>query len=320
MSGSRRTARAESRPAPRKRGVFRSPDGGLRGGWLLAASLLCYALVAVGLRLALSAGFGALFRAWGVDAATAHRAPAWAQWIYRWHGSFVTALTALALIALGLGLLRLWRRCSGGIQAATWRRGRRRYGVLFALLGIGIAILALLLGLIPDSIRPEWPLTAPRFTPALLALCAVALLSTLAEELFTKRVLFDGIRPRWGVGWAAAVACAAHFIVGSGWAGSAVSAVNVLLMALLACAVYARFGLWASVGLRFGWSAATVLLMGYGGGEASVYRFYGVSEALLTGGDAGPVCGLWATLILLGALLWLERERIGALIRRKQKR
>lgn len=322
MSRSRRTAREESRPAPSERGIFRSPDGGLRGGWLLAASLLCYALVAVGLRLALSAGFNALFRAWGVDAATAHRAPAWAQWIYRWHGSVVTALTACVLVALSFALRRLWQmgKRDGNLHGAARQPEGLRYGVLFALLGLALALMALLLGLIPDSIRPEWPLTAPRFTPALIALCAVALLSTLAEELFTKRVLYDGVRPRWGVGWAVAIACTAHFLVGSGWAGNAVGAVNALLMALLACAVYARYGLWASVGLRFGWSVATVLLFGYGGGEASVYRFYGVSEALLTGGDAGPVYGLWATLLTACVLLWLERARIMPLIQRKHTR
>ncbi len=319
MSRSRRAAREACRPAPRERGIFRSPDGGLRGGWLLAVSLLCYALVAVGLRLALSAGFNALFRAWGVDAATAHRAPAWAQWIYRWHGSVVAALTACVLIAL-CALLREIGFGGNVFPANPDKRGALRALMRAALLGLALALAALLLGLIPDSVRPEWPLTAPRFTPALIALCAVALLSTLAEELFTKRVLYDGIQPRWGVGWAVATACAAHFIVGSGWAGSAVGAVNALLMALLACSVYARFGLWASVGLRFGWSVATVLLMGYGGGEASVYRFYGVSEALLTGGDAGPVYGLWATLLMACALLWLERARIIPFIRRKRAR
>ena len=388
MRTSRRAARDTIESAPRRRGIFRSPDGGLRGGWLLAVSLLCYVFVALGLRLALAAGFGRLFLAWGVDASTASLAPAWARWVYRWHGTVASALTALALVALSLGLRRLWqgpsskrkealseypkgsdsrRRdaingvrgrqlcrpygsnhgqdglglsgsslCAARSPKAFPLRGRCRGAAVtdevsqaspasracfhFALLGLALALFPLLLGLIPDSIRPEWPLTAPRFTLALIPLCAVLLLSTLAEELFTKAVLYDGAKARWGIGWAVAIAYAAFFLVQSGWAASAVGAVNGLLMALLACAAYERFGLWASVGLRFGQSVATVFLFGFGGKEASVYRFYGVSEVLLTGGDAGPVYGLWTTLLLAGALLalgWRQLKKLMGKTKRK---
>ena len=62
------------------------------------------------------------------------------------------------------------------------------------------------------------------------------------------------------------------------------------------------------MGLRWGWSFATVFLLGFGGGEASLLRFYGVSETLLTGGDAGPVYGLYLTIILALALVWLYRK------------
>ena len=52
------------------------------------------------------------------------------------------------------------------------------------------------------------------------------------------------------------------------------------------------------MGFRWGWSFATVFLLGQGGGTHAVYRLLGVSEVLLTGGDAGFVYGLWLTLLL----------------------
>lgn len=311
MSRKRGAARGPENPAPRVKSLFRSPTGGLRGGWLLAVSLLCCALVAVGLRRALLALFAALFRAWGVNADTAHLAPTWARLLFRWHGGIASALVASGLIALSAGLRKLWAVDQDTKKAFLTKEGKdKKAGTFarFALLGLSLPVVATLPALLFDSVRPQWPLTAPRFTLALIPLLAVNLLSALAAEMFVWRVLYDGLKPRWGAKWAAAIAVAAYFVMASGWAGNAVGAVNVALMGLMGCAVYARRGLWASVGLRFGWSAAATLLLGFGGGEAAVYRFYGVSEALLTGGDAGPACGLTATLLLVAALAWLGRR------------
>lgn len=177
-----------------------------------------------------------------------------------------------------------------------------------AATGLGLAGLVLLMGLIPDSLRMER--AAPNFTPALPVLCAVSFLVALAEEAFTKRVLYDGLAPQWGRPWAAVVAVIAFFLMNGSLTGFNLSALNVLLLGALCCAVYARFGLWAAVGLRWAWSVATVFLMGFGGGEASLLRFYSVSEAWLTGGDSGPIYGLWATLAFALALAWVERERL----------
>lgn len=286
-------------------------------GWLLAASLLCYALAAVGLRLALGAGFSALFAAWGVDASTVARAPGWARLVYRWHGSAITLLAALAGIALSRWLRGLWRMDAGGendspsgcIKADTLclgSKGLSRFAA-YALYGLAAATAILLIDLLPDSLRAEW--AAPRLAWALLPLCAVAFASTLAEEMFTKRVLYDGVERRWGRLWATVVSVAAFFVIARGYAGNILSAVNVVLLGWIGCLVYRRSGLWAATGLHFGWSAATVFLFGYGGGEASVWRFYGVSENLLTGGDAGFVCGLYLTAALIAAIVWLVRRR-----------
>ena len=309
MSKSRRAAGERVQTPPREKLKWYRQTG-----WLLAVSLVCYALVALGLRLALGAGFGALFRAWGVDAATALRAPGWARLVYRWHGSFITLIVAAATIALSKRLRGLWRgtadhpagdgtHCTGEPVKEKSRPRASAHGGLYVLIGIAAALLILAVSLLPDSIRAEW--AAPRLTWALPVLIAVTFVSTLAEELFTKRVLYDGVGKRWGSLWATAISAAAFFLIAGGLTGSAVSAVNVALMGVLTCLVYRRSGLWASVGLRFGWSAATVFLLGFGGGEASVWRFYGVSESLLTGGDAGFVYGLYMTALLAGGIAWL---------------
>ena len=264
----------------------------MRTGWLLAVSLSGYALVALATRLGLMRAFAALFEAWGVDGSSIRRAPAWAQAVYVWHGSVATlAFAALALL-LARWLRKLWR-LEGSLLPMPM--GGLGYG---SLAGVLAPLLLAAMCLLPDSMRLEWPLTAPRLTWTLPAMAVISLLSAIAEEAFTKRVLYDGLRERWKGLWATAVVCAVFWLTGGGLAGGAVSAINVLLLGLVCCQLYVRFGFWTSVGFRWGWSLSSVFLLGFGGGDAAVYRLYGVSEALLTGGDAGPMHGLWTTALL----------------------
>lgn len=251
----------------------------------------------------MNAAFAALFRAWGIDAENAARAPWWAAAVFRWHGSAVTVIVCAALLALSAGLRRLWL----GQRARATLEGRALARA--AIAGLCVALVIAALCLLPDSMRLEWPPGAPNVTWALPTLCAVSLLAALAEEAFLKRVLFDGLRARWGAIWATAIVCALFFVSNGGYAGNVACAVNVLLLGAICCAMYARWGLWAAAGFRWGWSVGTMFVMGFGGGEAAVYRLYGVSEAWLTGGDAGPVYGLWATLLLAGMLAWLMRKK-----------
>ncbi len=305
MSRSKRAAGGDTAPVSRE-----SVKWYRQTGWLLAVSLVCCTIVTVGVRLALGAAFTGLFRAWGVDAATVTRAPTWAQLVYRWHGSAVTLASAIALIGLSMWLRGLWTG-SGALPLSRSEEENRRSTTgqcaLFALIGLAAAALVLAVSILPDSIRAER--AAPRLTWTLPVMLVVAFISTLAEELFTKRVLYDGIASRWGTLWATLVSAAGFFLMAGGYAGNVLSAVNVALLGSLCCLVYARNGLWASVGLRFGWTAATVFLMGFGGGEASVWRFYGVSEGLLTGGDAGPVYGLYMTILLIVGIVRLAWKK-----------
>lgn len=277
----------------------------MRTGWLLAVSLSGYALVVLATRFGLMRAFAALFEAWGVDGSGIRRAPAWAQAVYVWHGSLaILAFAALALL-LARWLRKLWRLEGPLIPMPVGGLG---YG---SLAGVFATLLLSALCLIPDSMRLEWPLTAPRLTWTLPAMAVVSLFSTIAEEAFTKRVLYDGLRGRWNGLWATAAICAVFWLADGGLAGGIVSAINVLLLGLTCCLLYARFGYWTTVGFRWGWSLGTVFLLGFGGGDAAVYRLYGVSEALLTGGDAGPMHGLWTTALLavVNAVLCLKTQK-----------
>ena len=304
MSRSKHATQGQASPAPtgdRKTQI----DGksGIQTGWLVAVSLFGYALIALATRFGLVRAFAALFEAWGIDGTSVQRAPVWAQALYRWHGSLGTVAFAALSLALSRRLRGMWRLEGPLIPAPTaglW--GASLSGVLMAVI---IAALCLL----PDSMRLEWPLTAPRFTAALPVLCAVSLLSTLGEEAFLKRVLFDGLRENWNGIWAAAVVCAVFWLTGGGLAGGVVAYVNVLLLGLACCLLYTRYGFWTSVGFRWGWGIANVFLLGFGGGNAAIYRMYGVSEVLLTGADAGPMHGLWATVMLAGVIVGLTWKR-----------
>ena len=270
----------------------------------MAVSLFGYVMIALATRFGLMRAFAALFEAWGIDGASAGRAPVWAQALYRWHGSLATIAFAALSLALAKRLRGLWRlegplipKASAGLWGAS-------------LSGVLMTVVIAALCLLPDSMRLEWPLTAPRLTAALPVLCAVSLLSILGEEAFLKRVLFDGLRENWNGIWATAVVCAVFWLTGGGLAGGVVASVNVLLLGLDCCLLYARYGFWTSVGFRWGWGLANMFLLGFGGGDAAIYRLYGVSEALLTGADAGPMHGLWATVMLAGViagLTWKQR-------------
>ena len=306
MSRSKREAQVQTDSAPRK-GVrlWSTGHGSIRTGWLLAASLFSYALVALATRYGLIRAFAALFDVWRIDPSNVHRAPAWARAVYVWHGSLATLACAALTLLLAGRLRKLWGlegALTGAPSAGLWRGSST---------GVLAAIVVVVLCLLPDSMRLEWPLTAPRFTGALPVLLTVSLLSALGEAAFLKRVLFDGLRGRWNGIWATAVVCMAFWLTGGGPAGGVVAAVNVLLLGLVCCLLYIRYGFWTSVGFRWGWGLANVFLLGFGGGDAAVYRLYGVSEALLTGGDAGPMHGLWTTMALIGVVLGLTFKRKG---------
>lgn len=307
MSRSKGAGRAEEAQErrglrDRLRSLFRNPEGKVRAGWLIGLAALCYGLANLALRAALTAGFAALFRAWGIDVSNAHRAPGWARTIYAWHGSVVTAGCALALIGTALLLRRRFRPEDAA-------RPSPRRGLRLALIGFLAATLSGVLFLLTDSLRADWPLTEPRITLGLFALLAIHLMSILAEELLGRGVIYALLRERWGILWAT-LASALLFTLATGLGSGLVGILNAALLGALCCRLYDRYGLWAGAGLRWGWSATNLLLLGFGGGESAAYHLYAVSEAGLTGGDAGLSCGLWMTLLLGVALFALSRDAL----------
>ena len=302
MSKSKRTARAEGPSTTDGAKVRLARSGWLNTLGLLAVSLAALAAVTVALRLGLNALLDRLFAAWNLRADTVARAPGWAQALYGWRGALVTLAVGAALLSLCRPLRALWGLRPGG------RRGTMKMGGFGLLTGVGIALLIALLSLLPDSARLSWPLSAPRLNGALPALCLISLVGVLAEEAFARGVLQDGLKNRLGGHWASAVACAAFFVMRGGWSGGWVYGVNVLLTGLVCCLLYARYGLTAAVGFRWGLEAFAAYIMGFGGGSAAVYQLYGVSETLLTGGDSGPLYGLWLALAMLALVVMLHRK------------
>lgn len=294
---------ARQSAARRWKTVFFGPDKRLRTGWWLAICVAVYIVLSLIVRLGLGALYAALFETWGINAANVHRAPGWARLIYVWHGSSITVAVSAAVIGASAGLRRLWMR----ERAALLRPGR--YCGYATGMGMACAILSAALFLLLDSMRLEWPLSAPNLSAAMPALWIIALFGAFAEEAFNKGVVFDGVCRKWGTVGATVCACLLFFMTNGGYAGNVLCAVNVLLMGWVCCALYTRHGLWASVGFRWGWSLGSVFLLGFGNVSESVYRLYYVSDVWLTGGAAGPIYGSWMTFLLVALLLWLNWKR-----------
>lgn len=255
-----------------------------RSALRLTAGALVFLVAALLVPLALGATFQALFRAWNIHADNVARAPLWAQWVYAWHGSFITLVSGGLLAAGCLWLFHI-RIAPPNAQDGLW-----------GLVGLGIPLLMIILFTLTDSLRPEGP---PYFSPGLIPLGGLMLVSLLGEELLTKGVVYDTVLARWGRTAATLAATLAFFLIGGGLGGTVISGVNVALTGLLCGWLYSHGGIWAPVLFRWGWGFATVFLLGQGGGGYAVRRFYGVSETLLTGGDAGFACGLMWTCILI---------------------
>ena len=273
-------------PAPQ--GFFR------RAGGRLTLALAGYGLIAGGVPLALGAAFRALFQMWNLNPDTVSRAPAWARALYTWHGSLITLMASLLTLCL----------------CAALRRERPARPRLHSLLvsqlgGMSVALGLAALFLMADSLRPDWPLSRPHITGALVALWLLTGIGVAAEEWYNRHVIYEIIRERWGVLPAVTGSVIVYFLFTGGLAGNVVSGVNVALMGLACVLMYRRCGLWVPVGFRWGWSFSSLFLLGQGGGGHAVYRLYGVSEGLLTGGDAGFVYGLGLTAALAGLVLWL---------------
>ena len=287
-------------------------EGGVRAAWKLLLAYAAYLLWAWLATYALSWGFGALFDGWNLSAATIAQAPAWAQGLFANYGRLISVISSLGVAALSQGLLRL---LAGGRMYPL----RPRDLAIGALWGLVPVLAGAALFLAVDSMRPYGRTLS--FTPDVLWMLAVYLAAALAEERFarglTMREATLHARPVWGYVASALMLLA---ITGS-YALPPLGIVNMLLTAVLCAHLSATGHAGASVGLRCAWSWSSNALAAFPGGNAAsqpVFRLYDVSENWLTGGANGLICGAWMTLILLALALWLFRQPLRALLRRKK--
>ena len=287
-------------------------EGGARAVWKLLFAYAAYLLWAWLITFLLSWGFGALFAAWGLSAATAARAPSWAQWLFANYGRFISLVSSAGTVALAHGLLRL---LAGGKMEKLRLRGL----AVGALWGLVPALAGAALFLLMDSMRLYE--RAFSLTSDLLWMLAVYFAASLAEERFarglTMRVSTLHARPFWAYFASAAMLLA---VTGS-YALPPLGVFNMLLTAILCARLSATGRAGASVGLRCAWSWASNALIAFPGGSAAprpVLQLYEVSEHWLTGGERGLICGAWMTFALLALTLWIFRQPLRALLRRKE--
>ena len=284
------------------RRVAMCSKGGVRAPWKLIAACAAYLAWAWAAAYLLSAGFAALFSAWNLSGATYAQAPAWARWLYENYGRIISLITSAGTVALSYLLLRLFAR------ARFERLCARDFGV-GALVGAAMVGLGAGAFLLLDAMRLY---ERGFFLHAdMLWMLPVYLAAALAEERFartlTMRVATLRARPVWGYVSTALVFTA---ITGS-YSLGALGLVNMLLTCA-ACARWSATGRGAaSVGMRFAWSYAANALIAFPGGETGAQagaRLYDVSDAWLTGGAKGLICGAWMTLALVCVCLVLYRE------------
>ena len=277
-------------------------EGGVRALWKLVFAYGLYILWAWAATYLLSLGFGALFAAWNVNAATVARAPGWAQGLFANYGRLISMISSAGAIALSWALARL-------LAGRRFERLRARDFALGALWGLLAVLAGAGLFLAVDSMRPY--ARELSFHTDLLWMLAVYYLAALAEERFarglTMRVATLHAHPAWGY-----AASALMFLAVTGaYALRPLGIVNMLLTALICARLSAMGKAGAAVGLRFAWSWASSAFIAFPGaatGAQAALRLYAVSENWLTGGDGGLICGAWMTLVLLALAAWLLRK------------
>lgn len=269
----------------RIRRIFVNEQGQLRIGWRLTVGAAAGFGTLFGVELFLGFVFGRLFEAWALTNDNLIYAPFFAQQIVFWHADFTYMIACAASILVGILLAKRWT------QPAANDAGMISFG---ALAGIGCGALLTAVSLAFDSMRLEWPLGEASFSPSLISGIVVLLLGCLCDEVLGKRLIFDPLRQRFGR--------LAGYVAMGIWVVFAnptpLGMLNSVLLGLLGCVIYERGGIFASAALQAGWMIWTNLVFAWpNSGSACLYRMYTVSDAWLTGGNAGAEGGLGCTIV-----------------------
>ncbi len=308
-----REARAEKRlpAAAALRRAFVGGDGCLCAPWLLAIGYAAYVLWAWGISYGLSAAFSALFEVWGVNAMNLHLAPAWARFVVNHYGSAISFVSSAGVIAIVALLLRFLLREKGKTRFSA-----RDFGLGSAAGAVVVAVSAGLFLLI-DSMR----LAAPAaFGADIIVFLPVYIAAACAEEAFCRAFVLKAIvREGNGNRAVSLIACIVSAVILALTTGAfslgVLGAVNMLLIGFV-CACLHRMGhAWTSVGFRFAWSWFSVAIFNFPGGNAAaapMLSLYHVSDAWLTGGTRGLICGAWMTVLILAvaaALVFIGKRK-----------
>jgi len=292
--------------------IFVDKQGALRWGWRLSAGICAYVLAFYAVLWGFGTLFGALFSAWNLTNENLIYAPEWAQTIVLWHTDFTYVMAYCAAMCAVWPLARRWAKkpkISGKGFASA------------ALIGLGLGALLTAAALAFDSMRLEKPLSEPVFSASHMSALTVLLIGCLSAEILTKRFVLESARQRFGCVWGYVAVCAVTALLSGVW-NRPVSLINAVLLGIVSCAAYERGGLSASTALAACWSAWTTWLFAWPGSSSlSVYRMYTVSDAWLTGGNAGANGGVGATIgwIIIAALL-LRKNFAGSFAGRNKRR
>jgi len=286
---------------------FFTPSGEIATIWCI--------LIAVGAYVAAFSGGYALYFAFS-SGALRFAIPIGALAI----GDPPTAFTAVQFVLLLFAAIPLAHLFTGRslFSPRVSKRAAAEWGAGAALGASASAVcVALLLAL--DVSRLGWRLSAPRFTEHTLALAASCVLSAAGETVFFQGLVMGALRSRGRriAGYAAAVAVAA---LAHGSARFPLTYLNWALCALACCLLYERTGrLSSAVGFRCAWALVASCLAGIPLTTGAVYEVYAASLYFVSGGDAGLMNGLLATVAFGAICAWLLR-RIVALAKNETGR
>ena len=275
--------------------------------WRIPSGICAYWLAFYVVLSGSAALFGALFDAWGLTTDNLTYAPVWARRIVQIHADLCYAFAYAATVIVGL-LFAVRRRRSGKASGSL---------VNGVVVGAVIPLILTIIALLLDSVRLEWPLAQPRVTLSLSTAAITLILGKLSAEILTKRLLFDAFDKRW---LAYAVSCAAGLLLTAVWRSPA-GIVSALMTSLIACRLYERGGLGASVGFQtmLGFVSGVIFAWPPQAG-ASAYALYHVSDAWFTGGNAGIACGWgYACAMLAVAVIMFRKDLSEGLVKVKRR-
>jgi membrane protease YdiL (CAAX protease family) len=269
--------------------IFLARDHALRAAWRLILALVLYYLWTGGVAVALTHAADTLFRAWGITANNVHLAPGYARWLAGNYAHLITIISAC-------GVAYFAYRAAPDRAQLKLRPARFALGTL---IGAAVVLAGGALMLAFDSMR--MPSSSPAFSPSILIYLPVLLAAALAEEMFARGFALRMVKRRANRAWAYAASTVVFLFVTGAYQLTVMGMVNMLLFSAALCALSERWSIWATAGLRFGWSFAITCVMAFPGGGAArpILALYPVSETLLTGGYGGLIAGLYMTVLLL---------------------